>query len=290
MQNILYKLLTKYNIYRERTIGQALIRKVAECPIQYGLYCGKAREQKIILSLTSYRGRFETIIHTLKSLILQSVKPDKIIVWLDVEEAGELTEEMQKYTQFGVEYRYKEEKIRSHRKYFYALQEFPNDIVITVDDDLIYPSDLVESLLASYMKYPDCVCARRVHKITKKNNKIERYADWFYEYRFETKPSNLLCATGGAGSLYPPKCLPQETFDVDKIMKYCLSADDIWLKFMEVNQGTKVVWTPNRLVNPPIIEGSQVNALNYQNTWNGGNDKCINNLIKLYPHFVESLY
>ena len=38
-----------------------------------------------------------------------------------------------------------------------AFQDFPNDIVITIDDDLFYKSDLIESHLRWHAKYPNAI-------------------------------------------------------------------------------------------------------------------------------------
>lgn len=54
------------------------------------------------------------------------------------------------------------------------MQEYPDDIVITVDDDLVYPSDMIFNLYQSYLAFPDCVSGMRVHVIgaDRKNKKL----------------------------------------------------------------------------------------------------------------------
>lgn len=47
--------------------------------------------------------------------------------------------------------------MRAHGKYHYAMQDFPNSIIVTVDDDMIYPNDTIESLWNAHVKYPNCV-------------------------------------------------------------------------------------------------------------------------------------
>ena len=48
---------------------------------RYGLNCNK-RSQKVIVSLTSYPKRINTVWITIETLLRQSFKPDKIILWL----------------------------------------------------------------------------------------------------------------------------------------------------------------------------------------------------------------
>jgi hypothetical protein len=41
--------------------------------------------------------------------------------------------------------------------------------------------------------------------------------------------------------LYPPRAIPPAAFDVAAIRETSLNNDDLWLKFMEVETGTRVV-------------------------------------------------
>lgn len=91
----------------------------------------KNRNQKIIISLTSYPTRFNTIIPTLKSLLNQTMKPDKIIVWLSCIRQ-ELTKNMLELEEYGIEYRCNVIDLKSHKKYFFAFQEFASELVITL--------------------------------------------------------------------------------------------------------------------------------------------------------------
>lgn len=242
------------------------------------------REEKIIVSLTSYPARFPYIHLALKSIMLQTVKPDKIIVWLDENVTrGQLTKEMMDLEQYGIEYRNMPGDLKPHKKYIHAMQEYPEDIIVTVDDDLIYASDLIESLLETHEKYPNAVCARRVHKITRdKNGKISPYNNWQGEYMGSLIPSNELIATGVGGVLYPPHCLYREAFDAELIEKLSLKADDIWLKFMELLAGTKVVWAACKIPIPEAIEKKQSSNLRSENVNQNMNDVYFNKIINYF--------
>lgn len=233
----------------------------------------------IVVSLTSFSARFEKLPLTLKSLLNQSVKPDKIIVWLD--DNAKITYELQALQKYGITFRWKKEVIKPHKKYFYAMQEFSDSIIITVDDDLIYPPDLIKSLLKTWRKFPDCVCARRVHKITfDTQGRLNPYNDWILEYKKINEPSHELCATGVGGVLYPPHIFDEKVFNIDAINKFCLEADDIWLKWHELRLGVKVVWAKNSMVHPPVVLGSQSVALSKKNVQESKNDNFIENCQK----------
>lgn len=251
---------------------------------QYGLNQIEKRESKIILSVKTYNKRYGGVPEVLKSLVLQTVKPDKIIVWLDNKCDDNLaTEEMLEYEKYGVSFQYTTLDIKPHGKYFYAMQEYPDDIIITVDDDLIYPPNLIKKLLNEHIKYPEAICAWRVHAMTLKNERIAPYDEWIYEARHIKEPSYQLLATGGAGALYPPHLLPMETYNVKNIKDYCLSADDIWMKVMEMKNNIPVVWVKNYIVMPPIVRESQQEALSMNNVINGQNDIYLESLQRVYP-------
>lgn len=286
-----YKLQQSIEHVPDILIGMLLRQKIEHSSYRFGINTEKNRKEKIIVSLKTYNKRYETIGSTLKSLLLQTVKPDHIIVWLDEDTIeNKITEEMRSFEQYGIEYKHRNLGLKPHGKYFYAMQEFPNDIIITVDDDIIYPPKLIESLMKTHEKYPQSVCARRVHLITfNSNGKLQKYSDWKYEYRRILTPSYLLCATGGAGALYPPHALPEEAFIIDNIKKYCLTADDLWLKVMELKNEVTVIWVKNHLILPPLVKGAQKNALSIKNVTQYENDLFIQKLEEIYPNVFQFL-
>lgn len=230
------------------------------------------REKKIIVSLTSFPPRYKTIVPCLKSILMQTLKPDKVLVWLTAAEMNALTPEMKELSKYGVEFALAKEDLKPHKKYFYSMQEFPNDIVITVDDDVIYPQNLIETLFRVHELYPNCVVAGRVHKIARKaDGSLFSYNHWIQNFTSSGKPRFDIISTGVGGVLYPPNCLDCRSFDVALIKKHCLGADDIWLKTMELLRGTKVVWAKNKCPLPYIINDSQNVALGADNV-----DKCKN--------------
>jgi len=249
------------------------------------------REQLIVVSMTSYPQRFETIVLPLKSLLLQYTKPDKIIVWLGSDSNYEmLTPEMKGFEKFGVEYRFDATKnLKPHKKYYYAMQEYAKELIITVDDDIIYPPTLVSSLIKTHKKFPNDVCARRVHQITLcETGEPKSYKEWNWECKTIKDPSNRILATNGAGTLFPPGVLHPEVFNVDKIIDLCLGADDIWLWFMEQLNGTKIVWAPCILVHPPQVRKTRGKpALSTDNIENNENDLYMKKLLEHYGDMLE---
>lgn len=277
MNRLLYRIVRKINYFIRRT-------HVIFAPKRNALYSGNQRRERVIVSLTSYPGRFAHIHTALKSMMLQTVKADKIIVWLDEDVKREsFTPKMLELEQYGIEYRMAAGDLKPHKKYIHAMREFPNDIIITVDDDLIYAKDVIETLLKTHKQYPNAVCARRVHKITKNaNGTIAPYNDWLGEYCGCDTPSHALVATGVGGVLYPPHCLYEKAFDETLIAELSLKADDIWLKFMELLNGTYVVWAPCKFPMPDLIEKEQATSLKSENVGQNRNDVYFANVQKYF--------
>lgn len=273
VKKIIYKI--KSSIYK---------RIYEKKKIDYGINTLDTRKEKIIVSLTSIPKRFETLDISIKSIMNQTLKADKIILYLDTDVNYEkIPKKIKDLEEKGLEIKICGENIKPHKKYYYAMQEYRDAIIITVDDDMIYERKLIQRLYDSYKKYPNCISAKRVHKMKKNNSgEIDKYNNWYYEYKKDRQPSHTLLATGVGGVLYPPHCLKNETFDIHKIQKYCLAADDIWLKFMEILSDIKVVYVKGSTCLPYMIRGTQEISLNSSNVWKCENDIYIEKLEDLY--------
>lgn len=265
-------------IYRNCVYSYFLNKK-----IKYGLYKGTERDKKIIISLTSFPARYKTLALSIKTLLLQSVKPDMIILYLGKDTSkAELPQNILEMQKYGLTIKDGYEDVRPHKKYLYAMQEYPEDIIITVDDDLMYSKNMVETLIKSYKKYPGSVSARRVHQMLSDKNGLLPYLKWNFTYTCEKKPSYAMLSTNGAGSLFPPHSLPKAAFSLDNIRNYCLNADDIWLKFMLLKNNIPVVWVPSSHSMPYIIPHTQEGALSRSNNGKSQNDSYIEKLTDIY--------
>lgn len=239
----------------------------------------------LIVSLTSFPTRIHFVPKVIESILSQTVKADKILLWLAEEQfpnkEGDLPAQLIEQLKCGLDICWCDD-LKPHKKYYYAMRNFPDHIVVTVDDDVIYPNNLIETLLESYVKYPYAVSAMRAHFITfGPNGNILPYEKWKREYRRVGEPSMALCATGVGGILYPPNIMNNELFNKDAIKKLCIYADDLWLKVMQVIACTPVVIAapPQKLV---YIDGSQEEALWRMNDLAGANDTQLSNILEYY--------
>lgn len=242
------------------------------------------RNPAVIISLTSYPKRFPELELCIKSLVNQKMKADRMILWLGNDTNDADAEELKsKYSPYGVEIRKDpENNFYSHKKYYYAMRSFPEAVVVTADDDLIYPPDWLQSLYQSYLANPDYISARRVHRITwDPQGKPMPYIRWPGDVKAK-EPSHGLIATTGAGALFPPGCLKEEAFRHEVFMEKAKTADDLWIKIMAVISGKKVVWAKNSMIMPTTINLRQQDELSNQNVADGKNDQIFRDLCEYY--------
>ena len=198
-----------------------------------------------IISLTTYNKRIYEVYLTIESLFHQTLKPKKIILWLAENEFNYENTPLilKKQQDRGLEIRFCTD-IKSYKKLIPTLQLIPNTIVITVDDDYIYPFDFVENLIKIYQKYPACVCYYVGSKISfDKKGKINPYLKWEQSDE-EYTPSILNFATGAGGVLYPPLCFYQDIMNESLFNRYAPNADDIWFKAMTLLNDVQYVKVP----------------------------------------------
>ena len=261
-----------YPIYKFNAFFTSLAVKLSRP--RDGLNRKEKRDVPVVVSLTSYPARFPTLPLTLKSLLRQNRKPDRIIVWLGSDTAeGDITPAMRALEQYGVEYRIDpDHNYKSHKKYYYAMKEFPDAIVVTADDDLFYPKNWLKTLFKGHKKHPDCVICRRTHLIRRDENGILPYNLWVDQCRSVRSPSFALVGTSGSGKLYPPHALDERALDPEAFLKLCLNADDLWVKCMEILAGTKAVWVKNWKVDLRSPRESQRETLETGNVGRCEND------------------
>lgn len=239
----------------------------------------------IIISLTSFPARINTIWLVIETLMRQTLKPCKIVLWLAAEQfpkgLSELPDKVLAMQKRGLEIRFCDDLL-SHKKYYYTMLENPDAIVITADDDIFYPQNMVNLLVKQYQKYPNCVIANRAHKITFINNKVAPYSKWKKFALGEEKPSMLLAPTTGGGCLFPPHILSKEVFNKSAIKKLAPLADDIWLKCMLVLNGVKVVKSKPILSEIITLKGASRTGLAKENVDKKLNDKQLMKIMETY--------
>ena len=206
---------------------------------------------RLIVSFTSYPERISTVNCVLNSLYAQTRKADEIILWLAKEQfpnrEADLPISLQDDLDAGRFTLRWCDNIGSHKKYFYVMQEYPEDIIVTVDDDTFYDPDTLQSLMDTHVCFPHAVVARTTSLVLFDSDFTPApISEWLFDFQVFTEPSMILMAIGVGGVLYPPHSVSEKIFDKDFILDTCTVkgrtfGDDLLLKAGEMLNKTPVV-------------------------------------------------
>lgn len=242
----------------------------------------------MIVSLTSYPARIGEINKVINCLIKQTIMPEKIVLYLAEDQFPKhiVPKTLEQYQQYGFEIHWCDEDIGSYKKFYYAFQEYPDDIIITVDDDFYYKETMIEELMRYYEPFPNAVLARRAHLITRKENgEIASYGNWLQQYdRFVGMPRMDYFATTGGGTLFPPHIFHNEIFNKEIFMKYCSHADDVWVKVMQLLSNVPTVMV-NSSFDEKMLEECQDNGLFQHYNYGNKNNQYFKDLLDIYNDY-----
>lgn len=252
---------------------------------------------QVIVSLTSFPPAIRFAIPTIKSLLAGKVLPDKIMLYLTFSQFGEegLPPELldlEKENEI-FEIRNYDHDIRSYRKLIPALRDFPDAVIVTVDDDTDYHPDMLGSLLRLHEQYPEYVIAHRAKRILPD----EPYRKWpklrWYHFLGEKiKKSPGIIQTGVGGVLYPPRSLKEDMMDERLFTALAPTTDDIWFWAAAVANGRMVMPVPYGPHNKPRGLGKPRElALKNINFKSGTdrNDKAFKAILEHYPGIREKI-
>lgn len=249
------------------------------------------REESLTISLTTFPARINKTYFAIKSLMLQSYKADRIVLWLAEEQFPEkrLPKEIERLVDRGLEICWCDD-LRSHKKYFYALQQQKeNELVVTYDDDIIYERDSIEKLITAHNEHPSCIVCNRAHELTfSKEGELLPYDNWkIHSETGVTKPAMNLMPSTGNGCLYPYGCMPPITFDWEIIKQNALTADDVWMRYCSYSNGVPILKTRETIAILCNVWGSQRERLTQLNDCNGENQRVIDRLNSVFPDIIK---
>lgn len=248
-------------------------------------------EDKICVSLTTFPARIEQVAYSIKSLMLQSQLPHSIELWLAQSQFPnhKLPKQLEYLVSRGLKIRYGDD-LRSHKKYYYALQaQRPNELVITVDDDIIYHPDTIARLLRRHKEVPDAIICSLAHTVTfdEKGN-ITPYSQWLTTPDNAADNPNNMPLTG-SGCLYPYGVMRADTFSIEKIKAIAPTADDLWIGAMSKLSGVKIITTSKVAKTFTVVSASQSEHLGEINCIKNENDRTMERLIDNYPLLLKVL-
>lgn len=110
-------------------------------------------KERIIVSLTTWSKRISNIPVVLDTIYAQTVLPDLVVLNLSYDEL--IPDNVKHYiSEHGIEVnRVPDTKV--YKKLIPTLKKYPNDCVISIDDDWLYPDTMIEDFMKIHEKYPN---------------------------------------------------------------------------------------------------------------------------------------
>lgn len=260
----------------------------------------RLEEPEVIISLTSFPARIGTVNQTIESLLNQTMKADRVILWLAPEQfpnkEADLPQELLDLREKGLTIDWYHD-IRSYKKLIPALKKYPDAIIVTADDDLIFKNNWLSLLYSAYLKDKTKIWSHRITRLYRSSGKMHILDRSLYlnengDYKQELKFGNAFNKlTGGAGSLYPPKSLHPDVMDEDAFMKLAPTSDDIWFWIQAIRNGFKVAVVDNNLYKLQYVPGSQEESL-YKINDAGGHSVFFTHLNNIMANYkdVEKIF
>lgn len=214
------------------------------------------KKPDIIVSLTSFPAAIGYAAGAVRSVLQGSMLPDRVVLYLAEPQFpdGKVPAEIEalKAENPRFEVRWCAEDIRSYKKLVPALADFPDAVIVTVDDDVWYHRNMLRDLVRLHERLPEAILAHRAKRV----KPGAPYRDWkkyrWYHFLFRRLHLDYVTIqTGVGGVLYPPGALRADMLDPEIFMALAPTTDDIWFWAAAVARGTYVVPVPFGWHNKP---------------------------------------
>jgi hypothetical protein len=213
----------------------------------------KNNQVPVIVSLTSIPSRLGFVHHAINSLLLQTLTPEKIVLWLHSSLKTKIPSKLVNLQNDIFEIRFTHLD-SPHVKLVPALTAFPDNIIVTADDDQMYPNNWLELLYNEHLDHQDKIITNRCNMIAyDDDSNTLPYKDWYRNIPNGTDSLAIMPA-GYGGVLYPPNSLHDDTTNSELYLALAPKADDLWFKAMSYLKGTvcRKTSTPSELPTPVL--------------------------------------
>ena len=119
--------------------------------------------ERIIVTMTSYPGRITNVSKSIYFLLFkQTIKPDEIHLWLSIEEfknkEKDLPEDLITILKLdNIFLHWLPKNTFVHKRHEIFKQTTDNDCVFLIDDDVRYDDDLIQRVMETHKKFPNCI-------------------------------------------------------------------------------------------------------------------------------------
>lgn len=203
-------------------------------------------KKTIIVSFTTLPNRMGFLKDVLTSITSkQTLRPDKVVLYItkdDFKDKPESIKNLEK--EFDTfECRLIDENYGVATKLIPALKDFPNNIIVNIDDDIEYKYDLIENLYESYLKNDDCIITACSNKcFIGDDGKVTLHVNESKNSVFEFRKGYDIIPLSGHGTLYPPHIFDNtKILDFNEMKKRCPTNDEQWLWANAIIAGKKIV-------------------------------------------------
>jgi len=223
------------------------------------------RDRPVMVNMTSIPSRLNRVHLAIESLLRQRFKPDHVSLWISEQlDERELPSRIRRLLKRGLKIRFRRD-VGPHTKIYYALQEFPECLHVTADDDHLYPLDWLECLYESWLSAPTFVnCGRARFVTTDEAGRVAPYRTWKFGQPGDG-PSRRLMPLNYGGTVYCTDLLDSEAYNVEAMRRLCPAADDIWFYCMALRKGTPFRVIPRQFGPLNMITGTQAVSLHKEN-------------------------
>ena len=157
----------------------------------------------VVVSLTSYPPRYPELLPTLTSLLMQTIRPDFLELWIADGDFARLPADVLALRDHGLLIKVCPD-LRSYKKIIPALGAHPDALIVTADDDAYYWPTWLEELVEAYDPAVREVLCHRAHKMVVREGRWPApYSDWVFDIA-DTAPSAPSSRPASAASCISP--------------------------------------------------------------------------------------
>jgi hypothetical protein len=232
----------------------------------------------IVVSMTSHGSRIRRAHHAIESIARGTLRPSRMILWIDEELEGEpLPHGLRRLQRRGLEVRYHKDDMGPHMKYFpyvTSMSEHTRPLV-TGDDDKRYSKEWLKGLAEAHEENDSVISVYFSRRIEFAGDEFAPYVTW--PYLDNSRPDHRNAVIGFCGAVYPPAFLDELQRRGDVFRKTTPRQDDVWLTFVAVTGGFPVRQIRSAPMVPKTLPGTETLALRRTNLVSGvdggGNDQ-----------------
>jgi hypothetical protein len=206
--------------------------------------CARTKEViPVIVSMTSFPARIDRAWIAIETICRQSVRPEKFLLVLSREEfeSRKIPRRIRRLEGKCLEILWTQQNGFSFDKLLPVLSYYPGRPILTVDDDKLFPRELLRKMYEASIEFPGHVIGARGWIVRRSERDFAlRYGENWSRV-VEKRQGHDLITPGGNGCLYPPGSLDPRVTNLEAALRECPTADDVWFWAAAQKKGTSTV-------------------------------------------------